>query len=344
MLPTTIPDIQRQNISSTILMLKAMGIKDLLRFSFMDQPSTNTMLTALEELYALAALDDEGLLTRLGRKVADFPMEPNLSKVLLASVEYGCSEEILTIVAMVTAVQTVFYHPKDKQQLADQKKAKFHDPQGDHLTLLEVYNRWKRSNFSNAWCQENFIQFRSMRRVQDVRQQLLSIMERYQYRVVSCGRNTEKVRQALCAGLFRNSARKDPQEGFKTLIEGTPVHMHPSSALFGKSAEHVIFQSLVLATKEYMHYASVIDPKWLVEAAPTFFKVAPSDRLSKRKKAERIQPLYNKYASGEDDWRLSAQRDKGEVEEHGVKRVSQGQDKHRYGTGNHCMLTDLAMR
>lgn len=309
MLPTSIPEIQRQNLSTTILMLKAMGINDLLHFDFMDPPPPNTMLTALEELYALSALDDEGLLTRLGRKMADFPMEPALAKVLIYSVDMGCSDEILSIVAMLS-VQTVFYRPKEKQQQADQKKSKFHDPHGDHLTLLNVYNGWKQSKFANPWCFENFIQARSMRRAQDVRQQLVSIMERYRHQVVSCGRNTMKVRQALCSGFFRNAARKDPQEGYKTLIEGTPVYMHPSAALFGKPAEHVIFHTLVLTTKEYMHCTTAIEPKWLVEAAPTFFKVAASDRMSKRKKAETIKPLYNRFA-GEDDWRLSAQKRQG---------------------------------
>lgn len=260
MLPTSIPEIQRQNLSHTILLLKAMGINDLLHFDFMDPPPTNTMLTALEELYALSALDDEGLLTRLGRKMAEFPMEPALAKVLIYSVNMGCSDEILSIIAMIS-VQTVFYRPKEKQQQADQKKAKFHDPHGDHLTLLNVYNGWKNAKFSNPWCFENFIQARSMRRAQDIRQQLVSIMERYKHQVVSCGRNTMKVRQALCSGFFRNAARKDPQEGYKTLIEGTPVYMHPSSAMFGKPAEHVIFHTLVLTTKEYMQCTTGIEPK-----------------------------------------------------------------------------------
>lgn len=309
MLPTSIPEIQRQNLSMTILILKAMGINDLLHFDFMDPPPTNTMLTALEELYALSALDDEGLLTRLGRKMADFPMEPGLGKVLIASVDLGCSDEILSIIAMLS-MPTVFYRPKEKQTQADQKKAKFHDPHGDHLTLLNVYNGWKQNKFANPWCFENFIQARSMRRAKDVRDQLAKIMERYKHPIVSCGRNTQKVRQALCAGFFRNSARKDPQEGYKTLIEGTPVYLHPSSALFGKQAEWVIYHTLVLTSKEYMHCTTSIEPKWLVEAAPTFFKVAPTDKLSKRKKAERIQPLYNKFAA-EDDWRLSAQKRQG---------------------------------
>ena len=310
MLPTTIPEIQRQNLSTTILMLKAMGINDLLHFDFMDPPPTNTMLTALEELYALSALDDEGLLTRLGRQMADFPMEPTHAKSLIISSSTGCSDEMLTIVAMISATQTVFHRPKEKQQQADQKKSKFHDPHGDHLTLLNVYNAWKHSKFSTPWCYENFVQPRAMRRVQDVREQLVTILERHRHRIVSCGRDTMKVRQALCAGFFRNSARKDPHEGYKTLVEGTPVYMHPSSALFNRPAEHVIYDLLFETTKEYMLNVTVIEPKWLVEAAPTFFKVAPSDRLSKRKKAERIQPLHNRFA-GDDDWRLSAQRRQG---------------------------------
>ncbi|RFU80142.1 atp-dependent rna helicase dhx8 [Trichoderma arundinaceum] len=306
MLPTTIPEIQRQNLAHTILMLKAMGINDLLHFDFMDPPPINTMLTALEELYALSALDDEGLLTRLGRKMADFPMEPSLAKVLIAAVDHKCSDEMLSIVAMLN-LPNVFYRPKEKQSQADQKKSKFHDAHGDHLTLLNVYNAWKHSGYSNPWCFENFIQARSMRRAKDVRDQLVKIMDRYKHPVVSCGRDTQKVRQALCTGFFRNAARKDPQEGYKTLTEGTPVYLHPSSALFGKQAEWIIYHTLVLTTKEYMHCTTSIEPKWLVEAAPTFFKVAPTDRLSKRKQAERIQPLYNKFA-GEDDWRLSAQK------------------------------------
>ncbi|KAL2259412.1 hypothetical protein VTK26DRAFT_6916 [Humicola hyalothermophila] len=306
MLPTTIPEIQRQNLSNTILLLKAMGINDLLRFDFMDPPPVNTMLTALEELYALGALDDEGLLTRLGRKMADFPMEPSMAKVLLASVEKGCSDEVVTIVSMLS-LPSIFYRPKEKQNQADQKKAKFHDPSGDHLTLLNVYNSWKNNGYANAWCFENFIQARSMRRAKDVREQIVKIMQRHRHPIISCGRDTDKIRQALCSGFFRNTARKDPHEGYKTLTEGTPVYLHPSSALFGKQAEWVIYHELVLTTREYMHFTTAIEPKWLVEAAPTFFKMAPTDRLSKRKKAERIQPLYNKY-QGEDDWRLSAQR------------------------------------
>ena len=306
MLPAPVPEIQRNNLAHTILMLKAMGINNLLQFPFMDAPPTQTMMAALEELYALSALDDEGLLTRLGRKMADFPNDPQLSKVLISSVELGCAEEIVTIVAMLT-VNAVFYRPKEKQQQADQKKAKFNQPEGDHLTLLTVYNAWKASKFSNHWCYDNFIQARNMNRAQDVRKQLVDILERHKHPVMSVGRNYNVVRRALCAGFFRNVARKDPQEGYKTVVEGTPCYIHPSSALFGKSAEWVIYHELVLTGREYMREATVVEPKWLVEAAPTFFKVADTTQLSKRQKTERIEPLFNRFAE-KDDWRISKQK------------------------------------
>ncbi|KAI0828827.1 P-loop containing nucleoside triphosphate hydrolase protein [Trametes gibbosa] len=303
MLPNSIPDIQRTNLSHTILMLKAMGINDLLSFDFMDPPPAPTMITALESLYALSALDDEGLLTRLGRKMADFPMEPPLAKMLIASVELGCSEEILSIVAMLS-VQSVFYRPKEKQGQADSKKAKFHQPEGDHLTLLTVYNGWKGSSFSNPWCYENFIQARSMRRAQDVRKQLLGIMDRYKHDIISAGKDYNRVRRAICSGYFRNAAKKDPQEGYKTLVEGTPVYIHPSSALFNRNPEWCIYHELILTTREYCHNVTAIEPKWLVEVAPQFFKVADANKISKRKRQEKIEPLFNKYEKP-DEWRLS---------------------------------------
>ncbi|CAO3703629.1 unnamed protein product [Rhizopus stolonifer] len=311
MLPNTIPEIQLLNLSMTVLTLKAMGVNDLLHFDFMDPPPENNLIQALEQLYALQALDDEGLLTRLGRKMAEFPLEPQLSKMLIQSVDLGCSEEILTIVAMLTA-QNVFYRPKEKQAQADQKKAKFHQPEGDHLTLLTVYNGWKNSKFSTPWCFENFIQQRSMKRAQDVRKQLLGIMDRYRHDIVSCGRNYTKVCKALVSGYFRNAAKKDPQEGYKTLLEGTPVYIHPSSALFNKGPEWVIYHEIVFTSKEYMREVTAIDPKWLTEAAPTFFRVADANKISKRKKQEKIEPLFNRYEKP-NEWRLSRARRGGRI-------------------------------
>lgn len=117
MLPTSVPEIQRTNLGMTVLTLKAMGINDLLGFEFMDPPPAQTLIAAMEMLYNLGSLDEEGMLTKLGRKMAEFPLEPPMSKMLLASVDLGCSEEILTIVAMLSA-QNIFYRPREKQVCA----------------------------------------------------------------------------------------------------------------------------------------------------------------------------------------------------------------------------------
>ncbi|KAI6010315.1 ATP-dependent RNA helicase DHX8 [Pisolithus marmoratus] len=254
MLPTSIPDIQRTNLAHTILLLKAMGINDLLSFDFMDLPPAPMMLTALELLYALSALDDKGLLTHLGHKMADFPMEPPLMKMLITSIELGCSEEILSIIATLS-VQTVFYWPKEKQAQADSKKVKFHQPEGDHLTLLTVYNGWKATNYLNPW-------------------------------------DYNCVQKAIYL-----------QEGYKTLMEGTPVYIHPSSTLFNQNPKWLIYNELVLTTQEYCHNVTTVEPKWLVEVAPQFFKVADANKISKWKKQEKIEPLYNKAQLMVDSYR-----------------------------------------
>jgi len=307
MLPTTVPEIQRTNMAMTVLTMKAMGINDLLHFDFMDPPPPQTLVSALEQLYNLGALDDDGLLTRLGRKMAEFPLEPPMSKTLIAAVDLGCSDEALTIVAMLSA-QNIFYRPRENQAQADQKRAKFFQPEGDHLTLLTVYESWKANNFSSAWCKENFLQLRSLRRAQDVRKQLLTIMDRYRLDVVSAGRNFDKIRKAITSGFFFHCARKDPQEGYRTLVENTPVHIHPSSALFQQQPDWVIYHELVLTTKEYMREVCQIDPRWLVELAPRFFKPAPSAKLSKRKRSQKLEPLYDRFADPSQPWRLSKRR------------------------------------
>ncbi|RZS07288.1 hypothetical protein BHM03_00038110 [Ensete ventricosum] len=102
-------------------------------------------------------------------------------------------------------------------------------------------------------------------------------------------------------------ARKDPQEGYRTLVENQPVYIHPSSALFQRQPDWVIYHELVMTTKEYMREVTVVDPKWLVELAPRFYKSADPTKMSKRKRQERIEPLYDRYHEP-NSWRLSKRR------------------------------------
>lgn len=303
MMPTNVPEIQRTNLMSTVLSLKALGINDLISFDFMDAPPMQTLISAMQQLHALSAIDDEGLLTRLGRRMAEFPLEPQLSKMLIMSVHLGCSQEVLTIVSMLS-VQNVFYRPKDKQALADQKKAKFHQAEGDHMTLLAVYNSWKNNKFSSPWCYDNFVQVRTLKKAQDVHKQMLGIMDRHKLEVMSCGKNTARIQKAILSGFFNHAAKKDPQEGYRTLVGGQIVYIHPSSAVFNRQPDWVVYHQLVLTSREYMREVTSIDPKWLVEFAPKFFKFSDPTKLSKAKKQQKIEPLYNKYEDA-NAWRIS---------------------------------------
>ena len=303
MLEMSVPEIQRTNLANTVLTLKALGINDLMNFGFMDPPPPQTLVAALQQLYTLGALDEEGLLTRIGRKMAEFPLEPQLSKMLICSVELGCAEEILTIVAMLS-VEQIFFRPRDKQAIADQKKAKFFAPEGDHITLLNVYNGWRDSKYSNSWCSDNYIQSRSLLRAQDVRKQLLTIMDRYKLQILSAGRDYVRVCKAIVSGFFTHAAKKDVADGYKTVTESTPVYLHPSSALFNRQPGWIIYHSLIMTTREYMHECLALEPKWLTELAPRFFRNADPKKISKLKQAERIEPLFDRHREA-GSWRLS---------------------------------------
>lgn len=120
--------------------MKKLGIDDIVHFDYMDPPAPETLMRALEQLNYIGALDDEGDLTKYGAQMADMPLDPLLSKMLLSSCDqFSCPNEILSIVAMLN-IPNVFVRPRDQQEQSDREKNKFAHPDGDHLTLLNVFN------------------------------------------------------------------------------------------------------------------------------------------------------------------------------------------------------------
>ena len=305
MMPVTMPEIQRTNLANTVLILKALGIDDLLHFDFMDPPPVQTLVAALESLYALGALSEDGYLTRLGKKMAEFPLEPPLSKMLLASIDLMCSSEIITIIAMLS-VQSIFYRPKDKAALADQKKARFSHSEGDHLTLLTVYDSWIANECSQVWCYDNFIHYRSLKRASDIRGQLLDLLQKSKLPLLSCKGDYYRIRKAICAGFFNHVARRDKKDSYLTLADEQTVFIHPSSALFNRNPEYVVYHELVMTSKEYMREVSIVQPKWLADVAPNFYKLADPNIINQRKRNERLDVLgYDKNDSRANEWRMS---------------------------------------
>jgi pre-mRNA-splicing factor ATP-dependent RNA helicase DHX16 len=269
----TVPEIQRTNLGNVVLMLKSLGINDLLNFDFMDPPPAETLLRALEQLYALGALNDRGELTKLGRRMAEYPLDPMLSKMLVASDQYGCSEEMATVCAMLSCGGAVFYRPKDKAVHADAAHAAFHrGGVGDHLALLAVYTAWAETDFSTQWCYENFVQVRTMKRARDVREQLLGLLERTEVELKSDSTNIDLLKKCVTAGFFYHTAKLQKNGAYRTVKNPQTVHIHPSSGLAKETPRWIVYFELVFTTKEYMRNVIEIKPEWLAEIAPHYYK------------------------------------------------------------------------
>ncbi|RAO71208.1 uncharacterized protein BHQ10_007220 [Talaromyces amestolkiae] len=284
---STTPEIQRVNLSGVILMLKSLGIDQLLDFDFMDAPPAETIIRALEQLYALGALNDRGELTKIGRQMAEFPTDPMLAKSILAADKYGCVEEVLSIIAMLGEASALFYRPKDKKIHADSARARFTIKSGgDHLSLLNVWNQWVDSDFSYVWARENFLQQRSLTRARDVRDQLAKLCDRVEVSVTSAGANNiVPIQKAITAGFFPNAARlQRGGDSYRTVKNGQTVYLHPSSTLFEENPKWVIYYELVLTSKEYMRGNMPLQPEWLTEVAPHYHKKKDLETLGLDKK------------------------------------------------------------
>ncbi|UXI21407.1 hypothetical protein NH340_JMT07350 [Sarcoptes scabiei] len=269
---STIPEIQRVHLGNVVLMLKSLGINDIIHFDYLDPPSSEALIIALEQLYALGALNHLGELTRLGRRMAEFPLDPMMSRALLASEKYGCGEEMLTICSMLSVNSSVFFRPKDKAVFADTARKRFFQIGGDHLTLLNVYKQWMDSGYSKQWCVENYVQYRSMCRARDVRDQLEKLMERVEAEVKSCNDDNIPIRKAITAGYFYHTARLNKDGHYRTIKGNNTVLVHPNSTLFEEQSRCLLYHELVLTTKEYMRQVIEIDPGWLLEVAPHYYK------------------------------------------------------------------------
>lgn len=285
---STTPEIQRTNLNGVVLLLKSLGINELLDFEFMDPPPTETLIGALNQLFALQALNHQGELTKMGRQMAEFPADPMLAKAILAADKLGCVEEVLSIVSMLSEASALFFRPKDKKIHADSARARFTVKEGgDHLTLLNIWNQWVDSDFSYVWAKENFLQQRSLTRARDVRDQLAKLCERVEVTISSCGAaDLVPIQKAITAGFFPNAARlQRGGDSYRTVKNNNTVYIHPSSVLMDSNPpiKMVIYYELVQTTKEYMRNCLPIKPEWLHEAAPHFHKKKDLEALEERK-------------------------------------------------------------
>lgn len=301
----TIPEIQRTNITNTVLLLKSLGVDDLLDFDFMDSPPQEAITTSLFDLWALGAIDNLGALTPLGKSMTSFPMDPPLAKLLITSASrspYACSDEILTIVAMLS-VPAVFYRPRERMEEADATREKFFAAESDHLTLLNVYNQWRANGCADGWCARHFLHPQALRRAREIREQIAELMTGSSssssrrgadgvkkggaggggggghkgagLEILSCGRDTDVIRKCVAGSFYFQAAKLKGRGEYVNLRTSVTVQLHPTSALYGAGVlpEYIVYHDLVMTSKEYISTATAVEPGWLAELGFVFFSV-----------------------------------------------------------------------
>ncbi|KAI5717670.1 hypothetical protein M8J77_009415 [Diaphorina citri] len=293
LLITTVPEIQRTNLANTVLLLKSLGVQDLLQFHFMDPPPQDNILNSLYQLWILGALDNTGALTQLGRQMAEFPLDPPQCQMLIVSQSMQCSQDVLTIVSMLS-VPSIFYRPKGREEEADAVREKFQVPESDHLTFLNVYNQWKQNKYSAHWCNEHFIHVKAMRKVREVRTQLKEILIQQKMKLVSCGTDWDVIRKCICSAYFHQAARLKGIGEYVNCRTGMPCHLHPTSALFGMgfTPDYVVYHELIMTSKEYMQCVTAVDGQWLAELGPMFFSVKETGKSGSTKRRKALEHLH----------------------------------------------------
>ncbi|XP_054608545.1 pre-mRNA-splicing factor ATP-dependent RNA helicase DHX15 [Dunckerocampus dactyliophorus] len=286
----TYPEILRSNLGSVVLQLKKLGVDDLVHFDFMDPPAPETLMRALELLNYLAALNDDGDLTELGATMAEFPLDPQLAKMVVASCEFDCSDEALSITAMLSVPQC-FIRPPEAKRVSDEAKMRFAHADGDHLTLLNVYHAFKQNHESSQWCYENFVSYRSLMSADNVRFQLCRIMERFGLPRRSCGHNCREyytnIRRMLVTGFFMQVAHLEHTGHYLTVKDNQVVQLHPSTVL-GRKPEWVLYSEFVLTAKNYIRTCTHVEPEWLLKIAPRYYDMSKFPQCEAKRQLQRI--------------------------------------------------------
>lgn len=289
------PEILRSNLSSVILLLLSLGIYDILNFEFLDKPSTDVLIKSLEILYSLGAMNSAGKLSRIGLLMSEFPLDPMFSKTLITGASLKCLDDVLTIVSMLSETGSLFFRPKNQKERADLAKQNFNKAyryQGDHFLYLEIYNQWCNSGFSWQWCLDNFLQYKSLGRVKNIRSQLEGLCKRNEYFIKELEKSEDQdleeitidlkvqrvvvnIKRSFISGFFLNTCRLTRSgTSYRNIKRKQEVFIHPSSIMFTKKPPEklVIYNELVLTSKEYMRNVLVLDNlKYLKEYAPHFF-------------------------------------------------------------------------
>ncbi len=274
--PFTEPEILRASLANVVLTMESIGIANIEGFEFLDAPCPEAFHEAYETLITLGAIaSDKTGITELGRQMAQLPLEPRMSRMLLEAKKHNCITEVATVAAFLS-VHYVFNRPKGKEGEADQAHKRFQDDQSDALRYLSVWRSYVASGYSTSWCIENFLSIRSLLQIKHIREQLLNLLERSGIHLSTTTDRTlilRSVTAGLIYSLFQHASKHIYKGAFREIRE-VDFFIHPSSGLFPKRKEDmplIVAAEVLRTTSSFLRCCTKVEIAWLQELVPHLF-------------------------------------------------------------------------
>ncbi|MDP2266737.1 MAG: ATP-dependent RNA helicase HrpA, partial [Thiobacillus sp.] len=281
----TDPELLRSSLAGVILRMKSLGLGDVVGFPFIDAPSTRLVTDGYQLLAELHALDEQGQLTDIGKKLSKLPLDPRIARMLLAADKQRCVREVL-IIASALSVQDPRDRPMERAQAADEKHKLFADERSDFMGWLKLW-RWyeeqvqhKKTNRQlQTLLQDHFLSPRRMREWRDIHGQLHAQTSELGLRENEKDAGYDTIHQALLTGLLGNigfksddgrsntgGGRPKPSEGNYQGARGIKLSIHPGSALAKKGPKWIMAAELTDTGRLLARTAAEVRPEW-IEAA-----------------------------------------------------------------------------
>jgi ATP-dependent helicase HrpA len=278
----TAPEILRSNLASVILQTKALKLGEIEKFPFLDPPKPNSIKDGRQTLIELGALDDQGKLTELGRKLARMPVDPRIGRMILAAADEGCLAEVL-IIASVLEIRDPRERPVDKQQAADEAHVKFAEGDSDFFACLKIWDfyhelkgKLSRNQLAKA-CRQNFLSYNRMREWLDVHRQLMELAQEAGLQRNKRKDDYDAVHRAILTGLLANLGTRGGEGYDYNVAGGGKAYLWPGSVLVKKRPSWVMAAESVETTRRYLRTCARIDPRWIEPLAMHLVKRTHSE-------------------------------------------------------------------
>jgi ATP-dependent RNA helicase DHR2 len=280
-----LPEILRIDILGAILAMKARGVDDISTFPLMDAPDQESIGRALMQLNLLEALDDNGRISDLGRKMALFPLSAPLARVLLAAAEpqSDCLLDVIDIISCITSGEDIFHQLRSEEvkEEVEAYRQELYRREGDLLTYLTTIQRFVAENADRTkWCYQRRLNLRNMRQAMHVRRQLRGICQKENLLIDAPPKDpqpftpaspshAETLLKCFLKGFVLRTAMLAPDSSYITTHGKHVVTIHPSSVLHGQKKEAIMFLDHVYTQKSYAKKVSAVQGLWIAEALET---------------------------------------------------------------------------